>query len=453
MKNIDWRLVALGVVLAIGVGIVSLIAFPEWAQSNRTLLLLVSALIVGVPQFIKNVRDAFRKTTQDKNTPANENIGQSGGANVNGDRVQAQDITGRDKIAPTIGAGAENVAVGQNITQNISHIEKQIVQTEAGRIQGARFSIPTPPRDFTGRAKEIDDLIKLLIDSKSPDGLGRAAISGLTGMGGVGKSTLASYVAQKVADSFPDAAMWIDLQGMDDKPLAPTDAMRQIILALNPTEDLRKATDAEIVQMYRAVLHGKRALIVLDNAKDAMQVRELLKAECAFIVTSRRQFVEQGLLLIRLDVLEEKDARELLKKLCVRLTDGELTELTELCGRLPLALRIAGSHLATRPNESAARYIEKLKAKRIEFLKDEDLDVEATFALTYDRLDPEMQRRWRFLAVFPAPFDLNAAAYVWKVDPDQAENSLGDLFKESLVEYGEGRYRLHDLLRYFARGR
>lgn len=312
------------------------------------------------------------------------------------------------------------------------------------------FTIPAPPRDFTGRTKEIDELVKLLTESK------RAAISGLTGMGGVGKSTLASFVAQKVAGNFPDAAMWIDLQGMDDKPLAPTDAMRQVILSFNPTEDLRKATDDEIAQMYRAVLHGKRALLVLDNAKDALQVRELLKAQCAFIVTSRRQFVEQGLMLLRLDVLQENDARELLKKLCARLTEQELEQLTELCSKLPLAIRIAGSHLGTRPNESASRYIERLKERRIELLKeygDEELDVEATFALTYDRLDPQTQRRWRFLAVFPAPFDLNAAAYIWKTEPDQAEVSLGDLVKESLVEYTEGKYRLHDLLRDFARGR
>src|SRR5262245_54849295 len=94
------------------------------------------------------------------------------------------------------------------------------------------FTIPSPPRDFTGRTKEIDDLIKLLTESK------RAVISGLTGMGGVGKSTLASFVAQKVASIFPDAALWIDMQGMADTPLAPTDAMRQVILAFSPAADL-----------------------------------------------------------------------------------------------------------------------------------------------------------------------------------------------------------------------
>lgn len=331
---------------------------------------------------------------------------------------------------------------------------KYVTYAAARAAHPRTFTIPAPPRDFTGRTKEIDELVRLLTDGK------RATISGsigsLTGMGGVGKSTLASFVALQVAAEFPDAAMWIDLQGMNDNPLAPTEAMRQVILAFNPLEDLRKATDDELAQMYRAVLHGKRALIVLDNAHDAKQVRELLKADCAFIVTSRRQFVEQGLVLIRLDVLEENDARNLLKTLCARLTEQELAELTDLCGKLPLALRIAGSHLGTRLNESATRYIERLKERRIELLKeygDEELDVEATFALTYDRLDPETQRRWRLLAVFPAPFNSDAAAYIWKVDLEQTESSLGDLVRESLVEYSEERYRLHDLLRDFARGR
>lgn len=332
--------------------------------------------------------------------------------------------------------------------------DKYVIYQAARQAHPRTFTIPAPPRDFTGRNQEIDELVKLLTEGK------RAAISGsissLTGMGGVGKSTLASYVALQVAAEFPDAAMWIDLQGMNDNPLAPTEAMRQVILAFNPLEDLRKATDVELAQIYRAVLHGKRALIVLDNAHDAKQVRELLQADCAFIVTSRRQFVEQGLVLIRLDVLQENDARDLLKKLCARLTEQELAQLTELCGKLPLALRIAGSHLGTRLDENVARYIEKLEQQRIELLSeanDETLNVEAAFALSYDRLDSETQRRWRFLAVFPAPFDANAAAYIWKTELDQAEKSLGDLYRESLVEYSDGRYRLHDLLRDFARGR
>lgn len=357
--------------------------------------------------------------------------------------------------APKNQSGGINMSGGQmQIDGDAVGGDKYVIYQAARQAHPRTFTVPAPPRDFTGRTQEIDELVKLLTDGK------RAAISGtissLTGMGGVGKSTLASYVALQVAAEFPDAAMWIDLQGMNDTPLAPTEAMRQVILAFNPLEDLRKATDDELAQMYRAVLHGKRALIVLDNARDAKQVRELLKADCAFIVTSRRQFVEQGLVLIRLDVLQENDARDLLKKLCARLTEQELAELTELCGKLPLALRIAGSHLGTRPDENVTRYIEKLKEQRIELLSDSDdetLDVEATFALSYDRLDPETQRRWRFLAVFPAPFDANAAAYIWKTELDKAEKSLGDLVRESLVEYSDGRFRLHDLLRDFARGR
>jgi hypothetical protein len=312
------------------------------------------------------------------------------------------------------------------------------------------FTIPAPPRDFTGRSKEIDTLVQALTQGK------RAAISGVTGMGGVGKSALASVIAYRVVTSFPDAELWLDLRGLDDAPMVPTDAMRQVILAFDPSADIKKADDDKIVQMYRDTLHGKRALVVLDNAKDAVQVRELLKADAAFIITSRHYFVEPGLSPIRLDVMTKQDAEKFLHELCPRLGQKEQEELTELCGYLPLAIKIAGRFLAVHDDLMPEWYVEQLKTIRLKMLKESnELDVEATFALTYDRLDEEKQARWRLLGIFPAPFHADAAAYMWEIEEQTARLTLSELRNMSLVEYDKDadKYRLHDLLRDFARGR
>ncbi len=348
-------------------------------------------------------------------------------------------------------AQANQVAAGNNITQ--------IYFESARREFDARFSLPTPPRDFTGRADEIETLVNALTQGQG------AAISGLSGMGGIGKSALAQIVAQRVAEKFPDAQIWIDLRGLDKEPTKPSEAMRQVILAFEPDAgaSIKDANDAQLAQIYRSVLHGKHALLVLDNARDNAQIRPLLQTDAAFLVTSRLTLTEGGLQSLHLGVMKPDDAKNYLVQLCPRLQGrkNEIQQVRELCGDLPLALKIAGSYLGVTPNIEIARYIEKLRARRLEILRergDDELNVEAAFALTYDQLPPTMQLTWRLLAVFPAPFWDTAAAYVWGVEEGQAEDELGELVRYSLVEYSaedpstvaQGKYRLHDLLREFA---
>jgi len=362
------------------------------------------------------------------------------------------------------GAQAKQIAAGSNITQ---------IYIESARQYDARFSIPAPPNNFTGRANEIDALVKQLTSGKE-SGAVIAAITGVAGMGGIGKSALAAVVATLVAPHFPDAQMWLDLRGASPEPLHPTDAMRQIILAFEPLADLRNADEDQLAQLYRSALHEKRALLVLDNARDNAQVRPLLSASCAFLITARATLTEGGLNALRLDVMEEKDARDYLISLCARLkptTDpstssgqaGRRTtigdELCETCGYLPLAIKIVGSYLAARPNISPALYLAQLKQRRLELLRERDdpeLNVEASFSLTYDQLTPTLQVLWRVLSIFPAPFWGRAAQFVWGLDDEmQAASALGDLLQASLIEYDAEteKYRWHDLLREFASGR
>ena len=351
-------------------------------------------------------------------------------------------------------------------------------------------SIPSPPADFTGRANELAQLVADLSPVPSPDreGVRGGVISGLTGMGGIGKTALALVVARKLAAQFSDAQIFVDMRGTAATPTTPTDAMRQIIHAFEPTADLRQATDAEIAALYCSLLDGKRALLLLDNAANAAQVKPLVPPPtCALLVTSRRHFTLPGLQPLRLDVMGETDARDLLLKIAPRLTpspqwgegrgEGIADDIARLCGYLPLALRIAGSTLATRVDLSPAEYIARLRQRKLATLKSDDEDVEAVFGYSYDLLSSDMQARWRALAVFPAPFDAPAAAAVWAMDADAARDALSEFVRLSLLDFiGEGetgrvgeretslplspspalpisRYSLHDLLRAYADAR
>ncbi len=368
------------------------------------------------------------------------------------------------------GAQAKQVAAGSNISQTI--IENYF---ERARLSDARFSIPAPPRDFTGRADEIETLVNALTQGHG------AAISGLSGMGGIGKSALAAFVANRVAEKFPDAQIWIALNGTDKNPKTPPDAMREIIFALDPEMGaaLKDASDAQLAQAYISLLHNQRALLVLDNARDNAQVRPLLQANVSFLITSRANLTEGGLRSLHLGVMKKEEAEAYLFSLCPRLqttTDDRrrTTDLCEVCGYLPLALKIAGSYLAARPNVRAENYLAQLRERRLELLREgreAEANVEATFEQTYAQLDAALQLLFRALSVFPAPFTLQAAAYVWGLDEPQAEAALGELMRMSFVEFGTGderlekrderlepgegrqgagdRYFLHDLLREF----
>lgn len=313
--------------------------------------------------------------------------------------------------------------------------------------------LPSDLADFTGRNREVSELIKALTE-----GEGRIAISAINGLGGVGKSVLAVHIAHRIIDRYPDGQIVVDMQGTSDRPLAAIEAMARVIQAYYPearvTDDIDRAA-----QDYRNTLAGKRALILLDNASNAAQVR-LLKPSppCAVIITSRRTIVLDGVCSVSLDSLSEKDARLLLREIVKRgrATNGQLDAIAKLCGHLPLALRIAGTFLAAHRDWTADEYIAELtdERKRLARLKQDDFDVKATLALSAKQLESEqsdLAARWYKLSVFPADFDREAAAAVWEVTKEEARDSLSDLLERSLVLYDDetARYRLHDLVRLF----
>lgn len=278
---------------------------------------------------------------------------------------------------------------------------------------------------------------------------GGVTISGLQGLGGVGKTALALKLAERLAPRYPDAQFYLDLKGADKQPLSVADALAHVIRAYHPTAKLPEG-EAELRSLYLSLLHGWRALVLMDNASGREQVEPLVPPEsCILLVTSRQHFTLPGLFAKKLDTLSPEESRELLLKIAPRI-GRRADEIAKLCGHLPLALRLAASALAERDNLSPEDYVRRLSdaKKRLEL-------VEASLTLSYELLSPEQQSLWRALAVFPDTFDATAAAAVWELGADAAQDALGDLRRYSLLEWDADtqRYSLHDLARLFADSR
>jgi hypothetical protein len=311
------------------------------------------------------------------------------------------------------------------------------------------FQLPPPPADFTGRTAELTEL-RAAIEK------GGFHISGLQGQGGVGKTALALKLAAELAPNYPDAQIYLDLKGVSEKPLTAAEAMSHVLRTFHPEAKLPEKEE-DLRALYLSVLHNKRALLLMDNARDAAQVRPLIPPPgCVLLVTSRQHFALPGLQAKNLETLPPPDAKELLLRIAPRIAD-EAETIAKLCGYLPQALRLVASAIAVRVNLEPQDYARQLadEKKRLELLAGDDESVTASITLSYNLLDPETQKCWRMLGVFPDTFDAPGAAAVWEVEPGVAQDMLSRMLALSALEWNDAtkRYRLHDLMRAFAKER
>jgi len=304
------------------------------------------------------------------------------------------------------------------------------------------YQLPSPPGDFTGREEELAALCQAIEQ-------GGVTIFGLRGMGGVGKTALALKLAEQITPRYPDAQIYLDLKGTGPTPLTPGEAMAHVVRAYRPTERLPES-EAELGGLYRSVLHGQRALLLMDNAAGAAQVEPLIPPPaCLLLVTSRQRFALPGMQAINLDTLPPADACNFLLRIAGRIGDCA-GEMARLCGYLPLALRLAGSALARQEDLRPAEYLRRLEDRQTRLGL-----VGASLSLSYDLLGEGLQRQWALLAVFPGTFEREGAAAVWGLEADRAQDGLSELLCYSLVEWDAEaeRYRLQNLARVFAESR
>jgi transcriptional regulator with XRE-family HTH domain/tetratricopeptide (TPR) repeat protein len=331
---------------------------------------------------------------------------------------------------------------------------------DAGRERGGPPASPyllrTVP-DFTGRKQELADLEALATGTRT-----RAAV--LFGPGGQGKTTLAAEAVRRLGGTFPDGSVCIQLHGMSDSPLPATEALVLLLTALGHPADRIPVDPVAREALYRAALAGRRALVVLDDAADESQTRPLLPdAEGSFVlVTSRRPLAGlEGVRRIRLGGLSGGESTRLLERILgAPRTDGQseaLIRLTELCGHLPLALRIVGNRLSSRPRWTPARLVDQLadEERRLSGLVAGDLAVRSALNLSYGQLTAQHRLLLRRLSLVPGhDTGPDLAAVLTGEDPLTTEDSLDLLVDRGLLEEtAPGRYALHDLVRLFARER
>ncbi|MCX4598023.1 helix-turn-helix domain-containing protein [Streptomyces sp. NBC_01549] len=321
--------------------------------------------------------------------------------------------------------------------------------------------LPRSVDDFTGHATELVWVSELVYAESSPGG---GVVGLITGSAGLGKTTFAVRAAHSVRPSFPDGVFFLDLLGMSQRPLAAAEALQLLLRALGVADQQIPGDTQERGSLYRSLLRDRRVLVVLDNAASEEQVRPLLPgggAGRALITTRRLLSGLEGVRRLVLGPLPLPESTQLLTGILGErsASDGEsaLSRLAELCGGLPLALRIIGNRLVSRPGWSAAELAARLadEERRLDQFKAGDLKIANAFGMSYEQLTDSARRMFRRLAVVPGQdFDEALAAVVGGVSVEDAWEALDDLVDLGLLyDSATGHYRFHDLVRLFARDR
>jgi DNA-binding SARP family transcriptional activator/tetratricopeptide (TPR) repeat protein len=355
--------------------------------------------------------------------------------------------------------------------QQILHADPGLAAPEPAAAGGG--PVPVMPRElpgalrhFTGREHELQALTGVL--DRTDGRAGTVVISAIGGTAGIGKTALAVQWAHQVADRFPDGHLYVNLRGFhpSGNPMTPAEAVRRLLDALGvPAARIPAGLDAQ-AGLYRTLLSGKRMLVVLDNAREAEQVRPLLPGSpgCLVLVTSRSQLAglvaAEGAHPLTLDLLPQAEARELLARRLGRARvgaePGAAAELIRLCAGLPLALAIAAASASARPWLQLATLAGELRDVqcRLDALETGDpaVSARAIFSWSLSDLPAQAVRMFKLLGLHPGPdITIAAAASLAGIAPSEVRKALRDLAGACLVsEHVPGRYAMHDLLRAYA---
>jgi DNA-binding SARP family transcriptional activator len=335
----------------------------------------------------------------------------------------------------------------------------------------ARGQVPAAPRgpapstlppnlpDFTGRERELAEVL----DACRQDAGEGPRVIAVDGMGGCGKTSLAVRTAHQLAEQYPDGQLYVDLRGFTpgEEPQRPSATLGGLLRTLGvPTESIPD-DEAGLIGLWRATVAGRRLLFLYDNAFDASQVLPLLppSPECLVLVTSRARLLDlDGAEWVSLDVMPPEESRAMLAEI---LGDGRVAkepdaadELAELCGHLPLALRLAVARLRNRPRWTVRYLVERLEdeTRRLDELSAGERSVAATLSMSYKAMEEELRSAFCLLGLHPgAVVDVYSAAALLETGLRDAEDMLEDLLDMHLLVQNEpGLYAFHDLVRTYA---
>ncbi|MDU9001817.1 BTAD domain-containing putative transcriptional regulator [Streptomyces mirabilis] len=358
----------------------------------------------------------------------------------------------------------------------VQRLHQQMLTADPSLAASSTLSVPGPgvavvphqlPAAVAHLVGRVRALAALTAQVESAAGVGTVVITSVAGTAGIGKTALAVHWAHQVRDRFPDGQLYVNLRGFDPRAQAmdPAEAVRGFLDALGVTRQHIPPSPEAQIALYRSLLDGKRILVVLDNARDAQQVRPLLPgtAGAVAVVTSRNRLsglvAVDGAHPISLDLLTEEEARELLVR---RLGPGRVAaephavqQIITQCARLPLALTIAATRTAQTGFPLTTLAAELAEAgRRLDVLSADDpaSEVRAVFSWSYAALTPSAARLFRLLGLHPGPdVSAAAAASLAALPTPRMQGMLAELARASLLtEHAPGRYAFHDLLRDYA---
>ena len=370
----------------------------------------------------------------------------------------------RDRVRTEFIAAAQRRLAGARTAPPDARAEDRVRWADGGRVMPQQ--LPAPVRRFAGRQGELAALTRSLDHpvASSP----AVVISVIGGMAGIGKTALAVHWAHRVAGRFPDGQLYVNLRGFhpSGRPMSPEEAIRGFLDALGAAGVRVPATLDAQGGLYRSVLSGRRMLILLDNARDAEQVRPLLPGSpgCLVVVTSRSRLaglvVAEDARHLTLGLLSDAEARELL---ALRLGGARLeaepaavAEVVRLCGRLPLALTIVAGRVSTDPRLRLGALAEELadSQRRLDALETGDgaTSLRAVFSWSVRGLTRPAARMFALLGLTPgADVTIPATASLAGIPLPRARRALRELARAHLItEHAPGRFSLHDLLRAYA---
>ena len=329
--------------------------------------------------------------TADAGAPADS------GAHATTAPATAASVADTAEEEPPAGELAGTIAIG-NFAELASEPATQQADTavpEPPPLRARPAQLPADIGDFTGRDTHVKHLCDLLLAGNAASSPGAVRIAVVNGAAGLGKTTLAVHAAHQVSAQFPDGQLYVDLLGASSQAASPGEVLARFLRDLGVEGDRVPAKDDERAALYRTTLTGRRVLIVLDNAKDAAQVRPLLpgSSSCAVLVTTRNRTSDlASMRFVDLNVLEDTEALALFARVVgeerAAAEPDATAEVLVACAGLPLAIRICAARLAARRQWRIATLAGRLRNqhRRLDELKTGDLAVRASFQVSYDSL-------------------------------------------------------------------
>lgn len=359
----------------------------------------------------------------------------------------------------------------QRLHRRILAADQPVVTVDRPRRRTDRMPVPrqlpADIADFVGRDEQLVELRDLLDRSGSDQAT--PTILAIDGMAGSGKTTLAVRFGHRIARRFPDGQLYVDLRGYAPAPpMTAAEALGRFLRSLGQPASRIPDDEQEAAAAFRSAVADQRMLVLLDNARSAAQVRPLLpgNADCLTVITSRRTLATvDGARNVHLDVLSEQESLSLLRSLAgsdrIAAEPRAAARLASLCARLPLALRIAGARLVTRPPAPIGTLVEQLDdaRHRLDELEVDDRAMRASFEVSYHALRTSDDPTDRLAAdafvllgaVEWADTSVPVMAALLDLSRSDARAALERLADDRLLDRSAaGRYRAHDLLRLYA---